>query len=140
MKQIEGRRKIIFGMGMFAAGLFLPSKKLIFTVRENPLGTLVGKFESHDLRFLHNRTGNKRAYLWLLPHRDGTVTAMRKFNCPPDHPYDGSPTTFPHPKEEQEEIFKLALIHEESSRLKGRPSVKYKEHIYMLERQFQEET
>jgi len=104
MKQIEGRRKIIFGLGAFAAGIFLPVNRLIFPVANNPLGDEgIWRFEAHCGEFKQNRTGNKRAFLWLITERIPTKVGRKgyseemrlsarfrsKLGCAPDHPMDG---------------------------------------------------
>lgn len=150
MRQIEGRRKIIFGLGAFAAALFIPSRKLIFPVRENPLGPLVERFDNFDCRFLANRTGNKRAFLWIVQGPDKKPQIREKFHCAPDHPFDGKVSDLPavdidgfnvmNYAEQDDRLVSVDLIRAERDRLGGRPSVKYRERVFALERRCQEET
>ncbi len=72
MKSSEGnsRRKFLFGVGAFAAGLFLPSKKLIFPMGENPLAFDPGGFSMPSVEPDGNSTGNKlKRYVWLVTRK-----------------------------------------------------------------------
>jgi len=90
------RRRFIFGVGAFAAGLFLPVNKLLFPVVDSPI---------EEVLFLppplwdRNRTGNGKAFMWMAVDQktDGTyVTSFRqKFGSPPNHPMDGEEAKFP---------------------------------------------
>lgn len=89
MKQSEGRRSFLFGVGAFAAGVLMPKvPKLIFPVRENPLVT-PNSFDVHRMWVdTPNRVGNRRAYFWLGGPKGQPLRLYKKLDNPPQHLFD----------------------------------------------------
>ena len=88
MKQSEGRRSFLFGVGAFAAGICLPKvPKLIFPVHENPLVT-PSSFDVHRMWVDTNRTGNRKAYFWMGGPKGQPIRLYKKWDNPPMHLFD----------------------------------------------------
>jgi len=83
----RSRRTFLFGVGAFAAALFIPrTAKLIFPVENSPLLLPSSPLSGG------NRTGNRRVYMWLVKDKkeEGGARFMEKFGSPPANSEDGS--------------------------------------------------
>ncbi len=83
----EDRRSFLFGVGVCAAAIFLPKKKLYFPVAENPLIT-PSSFQIHSMWKDTNRVGSKTAYFWIGGTQGQPVRLYKKLGSPPMHLFD----------------------------------------------------
>lgn len=88
MKQSENRRSFLFGVGAFAAAVFIPkAPKLIFPVHKNPLVT------PSDVEVLSmwsdcNRTGSGKVFFWIARVVGSPARIYMKKGSPPLHLFD----------------------------------------------------
>jgi len=88
MKENEGRRSFIFGVGAFAAALLLPkAPKLYFPVHNNPIVT------PSDVEVLSmwsdcNRTGSGKVFFWIARVVGSPARIYQKNGSPPLHLFD----------------------------------------------------
>ncbi len=88
MKKSEDRRSFIFGVGAFAAALFVPkAPKLFFPVHNNPIVT------PSDVEVLSmwsdcNRTGSEKIFFWIARVVGSPARIYEKRGSPPLHLFD----------------------------------------------------
>lgn len=95
------RRKFIFGLGAFAAGIFIPVKKLYFPVAENPAVFDPGGFSMPSIGL-----DSEPTFLWMVTERIPTKVGPKGYSevmrlhshwrervgSSPESPHDGERT------------------------------------------------
>jgi hypothetical protein len=88
MKQSENRRSFLFGVGAFAAAVFIPkAPKLIFPIQNSPLIT-PSSFNILRMWKDTNRTGSKTAYYWMGAPLGQPLRLYVKHGGAPTHLFD----------------------------------------------------
>ncbi len=88
MKQSENRRSFLFGVGAFAAAIFIPkTPKLLFPVHNNPIVT------PSDVEVLSmwtdcNRIGSGKVFFWIARVTGSPARIYMKKGSPPLHLFD----------------------------------------------------